>query len=130
MAIPNQSGIRERRHGEDEHEAQRSPFDGILRNGIFIQILFALLRNEFQAYSHTEFRIVAWTVDVPETDAVAIQEAMGYVNRSRDPHGTSSFPNRFAVDLPVAGGRIEPSAGKSDKIDGGEGGNRCCVSSY
>jgi integrase len=63
----------------------------------------------------------AWTADAPETDAVAIQDASGYVNRSRDPHGTSGFPSRLAVDLPVAGSRIEPSAGKSDKNDGGEG---------
>ena len=69
----------------------------------------------------------AWTADAPETDAVAIQDALGYVNRSRDPHGTSGFPNRLAVDLPVADGRIEPSAGKSDKNDGGEGGIRTHV---
>jgi hypothetical protein len=66
----------------------------------------------------------AWTADAPETDAVAIQDASGYVNRSRDPHGTSGFPNRLAVDLPVANGGIGPSAGKSHKIDGGEGGIR------
>ncbi len=62
----------------------------------------------------------AWTVDAPEIDAVAIQDAMGYANiiRDRDPHGTSGLRNR----LPVAGGPIEPSAGRSDKNDGGEGG--------
>jgi hypothetical protein len=69
----------------------------------------------------------AWAADAPETGVVAIQEAMGYVNRNRDPHGTSGFQNRLAVDLPAAGGRIEPSAGKSDKIDGGEGGIRTHV---
>jgi site-specific recombinase XerD len=81
----------------------------------------------------------AWAAYAPETGVVAIQEATGYVNRNRDPHGTSGFQNRLAVDLPVAGGRIEPSAGKSgiirhlcdrnrpDKIDGGEGGIRTHV---
>jgi hypothetical protein len=67
----------------------------------------------------------AWTADAAETDPVAIQEAMGYVNR--DPHGTRGFPNRLAVDLPVTGGGIEPSAGKSDQNNGGEGGIRTHV---
>lgn len=43
----------------------------------------------------------AWTADAPETDAAAIQEAMGYVNRNPERHGTSdlclpAFGTRFS----------------------------------
>ena len=66
----------------------------------------------------------AWTADAPETDAVAIEETMGYVNRSPERHGTRGLRARLAVDLSVARRRIEPSAGEPSEKSGGEGGNR------
>ena len=69
----------------------------------------------------------AWTADAAETDAAAIREAMGYIDRVPAPPADGGLRARLAVDLPLAGGRIEVSTGKDDKIDGGEGGIRTHV---
>jgi hypothetical protein len=67
----------------------------------------------------------AWTADSLEEDALAIRQAMGYVNRMpTDAPEASSFRRHLAVDLPVAGSRIELSTGKDQENVGGEGGIR------
>lgn len=66
----------------------------------------------------------AWSADTPETDARGIREAMGYVDRAAATSADGGFRAPLAVDLPVARRRIEPSAGKDEENDGGEGGNR------
>lgn len=60
----------------------------------------------------------AWTADALEGDA----EAMGYV--TADTLVASCFRAHLAVDLAVAGRRAEPSTGKDEGNDGGEGGSR------
>ena len=67
----------------------------------------------------------AWTADASEGDAAAIREAMGYVTpKPADALVASRCRGHLAVDLPVAGRRIEVTTGKSEEIDGGEGGSR------
>ncbi|MFZ0500958.1 MAG: hypothetical protein WAM52_17630 [Steroidobacteraceae bacterium] len=67
----------------------------------------------------------AWTAEALEGDAEAIREAMDYVTpKPADALVASCFRAHLAVDLPVAGRRAEPSTGKDEGDDGGEGGNR------
>ncbi len=67
----------------------------------------------------------AWTADASEGDAAAIREAMGYVTpKPADALVASRFRGHLAVDLPVAGRRIEVTTGKDEENDGGEGGIR------
>jgi hypothetical protein len=66
----------------------------------------------------------AWTADAPESDAVAIREAMGHIDRKPAAPADARLQTRLAVDLPLARRRIEVSTGEDDKIAGGEGGSR------
>lgn len=74
----------------------------------------------------TKLRVyAAWTADALEADAEAIREAMGYVTpKPADAPVASRFRAHLAVDLSVARRRVEPSTGKDEENDGGEGGNR------
>jgi len=70
----------------------------------------------------------AWTADTLEADAEAIREAMGDVTpKPADAPVARRFRAHLALDLPVAGRRVEPSTGKDEEIDGGEGGIRTHV---
>ncbi|MGA9367561.1 MAG: hypothetical protein WBV35_08890, partial [Steroidobacteraceae bacterium] len=66
----------------------------------------------------------ARTADAAETDAAAIREAMGYIDRVPAPPADGGLRAHLAVDLPVAGRRVEPSTGTDKENDGGEGGIR------
>ena len=63
----------------------------------------------------------------PKPNAAAIQEAMDYVNRNPERHGTSGLRVRLAVDLPLTASPIELCAGEESEKSGGEGGIRTHV---
>jgi hypothetical protein len=61
---------------------------------------------------HEEMRVAIG--DLAPATLASHRQSLDHVNRSRDPHGTTGFPNRLAVDSPVAGGSVDPNAGKND----------------